>query len=335
MKINFLLISLINLLIYVFSQNRRGTEFSSKDFVNSDVRRTINLKNSIIKIETTLTIKSQRVDPNFTYRFHLIKNHTQSLVYLKAVLKSIDGNEEVTGIKINRLTRIVDENFDFYEINFKNEPMNNEEERLLFIQEEYFGRLQMLPKKITLKEDQYVLLQDTQNYVSVYNTIDQRTEIILPSDKTYIISYTELNAEKNSNGIIYYLNSPLNSLNIVPFRIHYEHNHPLIVFNYGQKIFEVSHWGNVAIEERYQVENVGAKLEGEFGRVDYDNHGRHGGMNAMKKLRAKLPLRSNGLWYRDEIGNISTSRAVRNVTYIYLYIYYYYHFFIFSGMMLD
>jgi enamine deaminase RidA (YjgF/YER057c/UK114 family) len=105
--------------------------------------------------------------------------------------------------------------------------------------------------------------------------------------------------------------------------------------NYGQKIFEVSHWGNVAIEERYQVENVGAKLEGEFGRVDYDNHGRHGGMNAMKKLRAKLPLRSNGLWYRDEIGNISTSRAVRNVTYIYLYIYYYYHFFIFSGMMLD
>ena len=103
---------------------------------------------------------------------------------------------------------------------------------------------------------------------------------------------------------------------MIPLRIHFEYNHALIIFNNAHKIFEVSHWGNVAIEERYQVENVGAKLEGEFGRVDYDNHGRHGGMNAMKKLKAKLPLRSNGLWYRDEIGNISTSRAVRNVIYI-------------------
>jgi oligosaccharyltransferase complex subunit alpha (ribophorin I) len=228
------------------------------------------------------------------------------------VLKSADGREEVSGVRINKLNRINDDTFDFYEINFKSEPMNNEEERLLIITEDYSGRLEMLPKKITVKEDQLVVYSDTQNFVSVYLTNEQRTEVLLPSDKTDLLSFTDLNAERLKDRILYHINSPVEPLKTIPLRLHYEFNHPLMVFNNAQKIFEVSHWGNVAIEERYQIENVGAKLEGEFGRVDYDNHGRHGGMCALKKLRAKLPLRSNNLWYRDEIGNVSTSRAARN-----------------------
>jgi len=37
------------------------------------------------------------------------------------------------------------------------------------------------------------------------------------------------------------------------------------------------------------------------------------GRNAIRDLNARLPLKSNGLWYRDEIGNVSTSRAMREV----------------------
>ncbi len=75
--------------------------------------------------------------------------------------------------------------------------------------------------------------------------------------------------------------------------------------------YEISHWGNIAVEQKYQVTNIGSLLDGEFGRVDYDDYGRFGGKNAIRKIRAKLPLRSWGLWYRDEIGNVSTSRASR------------------------
>jgi oligosaccharyltransferase complex subunit alpha (ribophorin I) len=56
---------------------------------------------------------------------------------------------------------------------------------------------------------------------------------------------------------------------------------------------------------------VGALLEGEFGRVDYDGYGRVGGKNAIRELRAGLPLKSSNLWYGDEIGNVSTSHAAR------------------------
>ena len=97
-----------------------------------------------------------------------------------------------------------------------------------------------------------------------------------------------------------------------PLEIHYRNNNPLVVFNYAIKTFQVSHWGNIAITEEYQIENVGAKLIGEFGRIDYDESGR-GGKNALKSIRAKLPMRSWGLWYRDEIGNVSTSNARREM----------------------
>lgn len=312
MKAMFILPVFLNLLVQIFTQGRR-VEFSANDFVNSDVRRTIDLSKTIIKIETSVMIKSHRVDPIFSYRFPLLKNHSHVLVYIKASLKSADGREEVSGVKVNKLNRIVDDTYDFYEVNFKAEPMNQEEERLLILTEHYSGRLELLPKKVTVKEDQLVVFKDSQNYVSVYTTNDQRTEVIFPNENTEILSVTELNSEKLRDRILYNINSPVAPLQVIPFRVHYEYNHALMVFNNAHKIFEVSHWGNVAIEERYQIENVGAKLEGEFGRVDYDNHGRHGGMNALKKVYAKLPLRSNGLWYRDEIGNVSTSRAQRTV----------------------
>lgn len=99
-------------------------------------------------------------------------------------------------------------------------------------------------------------------------------------------------------------------------RIHFEYNDPISVFNYAQRVYEVSHWGNIAVEDKYQVENIGAKLDGEFGRVDYDDYGRKGGKNALRSMRAHLPIRSFGIWYRDEIGNVSTSRAAREVYFI-------------------
>jgi oligosaccharyltransferase complex subunit alpha (ribophorin I) len=92
-------------------------------------------------------------------------------------------------------------------------------------------------------------------------------------------------------------------------------NNPIAIFNYAVRTYEVSHWGNIAVDDKYQIENIGALLEGEFGRIDYDDYGKNGGKNAIRKLRARLPIRSFGLWYRDEIGNVSTSRAAREVGY--------------------
>ncbi len=125
--------------------------------------------------------------------------------------------------------------------------------------------------------------------------------------------FTQKFASRKKNKINYVVDVPMKPFEIEKLLIHYEFNHPIAVLNYAISSYEVSHWGNIAVEERYQIENIGAKLEGEFGRVDYDENGRFGGLNAIRDLRAKYPIKSYGLWYRDEIGNVSTSNAAREV----------------------
>lgn len=50
---------------------------------------------------------------------------------------------------------------------------------------------------------------------------------------------------------------------------------------------------------------------GEFGRINYNKYNDKVGRNAIKELSADLPYHAWGVSYYDEIGNISTSHAIR------------------------
>lgn len=58
--------------------------------------------------------------------------------------------------------------------------------------------------------------------------------------------------------------------------------------------------------------NEGSTLTGEFGRVVYNKWSPNAGKNALKKLDANLPYHAWGVFYKDEVGNISTSHAWRS-----------------------
>jgi hypothetical protein len=62
-----------------------------------------------------------------------------------------------------------------------------------------------------------------------------------------------------------------------------------------------------------KIINLGANLKGEFGRVVYNSWSPDAGKNALKSLYAELPYHAWGAYYYDEIGNISTSNAYRDV----------------------
>ena len=96
-------------------------------------------------------------------------------------------------------------------------------------------------------------------------------------------------------------------------RIHFENNFPFCVFKKAEKSIEVSHWGNIAIEEKYLMRNEGALLSGEYGRVDFNEYTDQAGASALKSLDAEYPIHTWGMYYTDDIGNISTSNAYRDV----------------------
>ena len=78
-----------------------------------------------------------------------------------------------------------------------------------------------------------------------------------------------------------------------------------------QKEIEVSHWGNLAIEERFWIQSDGAILKGDFSRYDYQRNP-SGTPTAIPSLSILLPPGASDFYFRDDIGNISTSSYIVN-----------------------
>jgi hypothetical protein len=175
------------LISMVMTQRTRGREHTSNDYVNLQINRTVDLSASIIQIRSEILIKSLKVDPIYSYRVPILRNASRYLVNFSAKLRSAAQEDEVISLKVVKQIYQSDSPFEFYEVNFKSEPMNYEEERVLILTEDYFGRLEMLPKKISIKEDQLVVFEDTINHVSFYQTLAQRVKVILPRERTEIM----------------------------------------------------------------------------------------------------------------------------------------------------
>lgn len=69
---------------------------------------------------------------------------------------------------------------------------------------------------------------------------------------------------------------------------------------------EVSHWGNIAVEEVLDITHTGAKLKGSFSRYDYQKDTRST-QPSVKSYKTILPASATGVYHRDTNGNISTS----------------------------
>lgn len=73
-----------------------------------------------------------------------------------------------------------------------------------------------------------------------------------------------------------------------------------------ERTIEVSHWGNIAVEEKIHLTHSGATLKGPFSRYELQKDSRSG-QSAVKSYKTLLPASSSGVYYRDSNGNISTS----------------------------
>jgi len=287
MKFYSTLLILVNLqLIYNFNTN---------DFIIEEVKRNINLQKTLTSIENEIRLKKNSFDD--TFRYLVPKNNSNYLIRITAETR------QKKRLELQKYTDDMD--YDYYDISLQGSTD-------IIIKEDYLEKIIFKPKNIYIKENQLELFIDSINLVSAYTVKTTTTIVYLPSENTKIIKYTKTNSNKSGEKIIYSLTDEIPPLVSKKLYIHFENNNPFTLFNYAVKTFQISHWGNIAVTEEYQIENIGPKLIGEFGRIDYDE-GRTGGKNALKSIQARLPLRAWGLWYRDEIGNVSSSNARREM----------------------
>ncbi|QCE07937.1 oligosaccharyltransferase complex subunit alpha [Vigna unguiculata] len=92
-----------------------------------------------------------------------------------------------------------------------------------------------------------------------------------------------------------------------PVLVHFENNNPFAVVEELEREIEISHWGSIQVTERYSLVHAGAQHKGVFSRVEYQTRPAGTGVSSFKHLLAKLPPRVHSVYYRDGIGNISSS----------------------------
>jgi len=79
----------------------------------------------------------------------------------------------------------------------------------------------------------------------------------------------------------------------------------MLVVTRLDRLIELSMWGNIAIEETVDVAHRGAQLKGSFSRYEFQRES--SGVSSVKNFKTLLPASSKDVYYRDDIGNISTS----------------------------
>jgi oligosaccharyltransferase complex subunit alpha (ribophorin I) len=180
-----------------------------------------------------------------------------------------------------------------------------------------FARTQRpYPESIEQADQQLVMWEDSSLFYSPYATTSQESQIKLASSR--IESFTKgtgKNIAKRTGEELRYgpfTDTPAFARSAIS--VHSVNNAPFVTFTSLSKDIEVSHWGNVAVQDNVLLSHTGAKLRGAFTRFDYERS-RTGDQApaSFRTLVAELPRTAKDIYYRDCIGNVSTSHVRKPV----------------------
>ncbi|MBA0696927.1 hypothetical protein Goari_003444, partial [Gossypium aridum] len=185
-------------------------------------------------------------------------------------------------------------------------PLNSGESTTLEVLYVFTHFLEPFPAEIAQSESQLVFYNDTALILSPYHIKQQTTFIKTPSTK--VESFIRMEPTNRVGTEIKY--GPYEDrppYSISPIHVHFENNSPFAVVEELVQEIEISHWGNIQVTEHYKLVHAGARHKGVFSRVDYQSRQSSNGASSFRYLLARLPPRVHSVYYRDEIGNISSS----------------------------
>lgn len=174
----------------------------------------------------------------------------------------------------------------------------------IFIHATYIHAVENYPKEINQNEVQLSRYYGNHYFYSPYKTEKVITKVTVPST---IIKHSVVNpTSSDKNTVTYGPYTNIGSKSLSTSIIHFTNDAPLITVNRLVREVEVSHWGNVGIEDFLFVTNDGAELKSGFSRLDYQMT-QNQRKSVIEDLEFELPKDAANVYYRDHIGNISTS----------------------------
>lgn len=263
------------------------------DIVNTKFLRSIDLTTQFAR--HTLTITAENKGSSSTSTYDLAIQNATNLAFIKVDTESGSPLEVTVGAAK-----------DGYTIHTVKLAIDAGKTAVLKVQLVYSSSLKPFPKEIAMNEHQLVRYHSNAYFFSPYHTNSQRTTVKLSSSKIEGHSSTPTPTKVSGDTITFGSYSDIKPFSHSPLYVHYENHSPFITVTKMVKTYEVSHWGNLAVEQALDVRHDGATLKGHFSRLDFQrNPG--ASPSAVLQLTEILPAQASDVYYRDDIGNISTS----------------------------
>ncbi|KAG6648258.1 dolichyl-diphosphooligosaccharide--protein glycosyltransferase subunit 1A [Carya illinoinensis] len=278
------------------------------DLILSRVDRRIDLTSQVVRTTSTLKVENAGSDLVSEVLLAFPDSQAKHLAYLSA--SSTEGKGKAKGSAVSFPVEIVHPKgmppaLTFYSVSLP-KGLGKGDSLTLDVLVVFKGALQPFPEKITQADIQLVVFYETAYYLSPYAVKVQSLSVKLPDAR--IESFTKIeNTKIHGSEIKYGPYENLPPFSYSPIVVHFEANQPFAIAQELVREIEISHWGNVQVTEHYNLVHGGAQSKGEFSRLDFQARPHVRGASAIRHLVAKLPPRVHSIYYRDEIGNISTS----------------------------
>ncbi|CAG5136260.1 unnamed protein product [Candidula unifasciata] len=293
------LLTLLLLHFFVSAYCKVNQDTIDGNIVNAKVDRRLDISSHLLKTVTSITLTNKGSSAVRHFLFAVDPTLKDSLSYISASVK--DHKSDKLEVSETNVPGHSDKRF--YRVAL---PSSLEAGKTVSIDVDavYTHVLTPFPSSITQAEKQLVVLETNLYFYSPYPTTSQTTTVITAN--TNVESYTKTKPVSQSDTTINY--GPFEDtvpFSEAPLRVHEENNSPFLTVTYLERLVEVSHWGNIAVEEHVDVRHTGATLKGPFSRFDYQRQ--QDGYASVKQFKTSLPASAHDVYYRDEIGNISTS----------------------------
>jgi len=289
-------------LVVITISTTYSIEVNPKIFINN-VDCSVDLRTQLVKGECRISLENNDDKPvnSILYAFEpSIKSH---ISYVSA--HQVSETNQLS-LSVKPVTLPGHEDKQFYQIDFNaSRPLRSKGRAPIVVEYVLTSALYPHPEEITQKDRQLMMFYGNAYFYSPYKSL--KSSIKFQTGTRRIEDYTNFNPVSLTSGdIIYGPHGSLEPFAYSQISLHYDNNSPFLKVTKLTRSIELSHWGNVAVTDVIDLVHHGAKLKGSFSRYDYQRE-TNSGMSSVKSFKMYLPASATSVYYRDVIGNISTS----------------------------
>ncbi|KYM97708.1 PREDICTED: dolichyl-diphosphooligosaccharide--protein glycosyltransferase subunit 1 [Cyphomyrmex costatus] len=267
------------------------------------VERHIDLQSQLTKITTRVVMENKQGKEDRVRNFLFCLDDAQSR-FISYVAARVEPDKLELKVKETKVPQHRDRVF--YSVDLGNH-LTARRSLTIELETVFTHELVPHPKQITQQEKQLVRYTGNVYACLPYSVTKQTTYVALPTRN--LESYTKIKPVSQTGSMLAY--GPYESQSPFSYEemtVHFENNNKFLTVTRLERILEISHWGNIAVEEHIDLLHTGALLKGSFSRYEYARESKSG-QASIQSFDTILPAAASDIYYRDEIGNISTSHT--------------------------